>query len=541
MKLKSHLALSAIATSTVVVITVLCAIYFLLQNQYQQGLQERGIELAKVLAHDGNIVAAVNLANEDREQDIVDYIEAIRAQTDASYIVVVDNQGLRLSHPNRERIGKHFIGADIEPTLQSGLIHSSEAKGSLGLAIRNFVPLMQNGQVIGAICVGYLSEKTSRIVMAQYREIGLMIGLVYVIAITMTLLILYKMRRTFLDYQPEEIVAKFREHELILDSIRDGIIAIDQDLSVTTLNRSATLLLPSIAQREQQKLKLGDFAPTLAHLVLENRGRYHQGEFSLGQTQYRAHLYPIYRTKQLTGHVVVFFANLKTSELEKELMYLKNYAQLLRSKTHEYSNKLNTLSGMLQLKNYQQAVSFIQQESDNYQAIVNHIVHYVQDSAIAGLLLSKFNKASDMGVDFSLDSDSRLGQYPKLVTDKLITIIGNLIDNALLAAWQQRDKHSPQVSVYLSDRGQHLLVEVADSGAGVDSAIAKQILDFGVSTKQAGSAGDEQHGVGLYLVHQLVNFFSGSLEWERSEAHGNEAVSTVFSVYLDKQILNQYD
>lgn len=541
MKLKSHLALSAITTSTVIVITVLCAVYFLLQNQYQQGLQARGIELGKVLAHDGNIIEAVKRANAEQDHDIVHYIEAIRSQTDASYIVVVDKDGFRLSHPTVERVGKHFIGADIEPTLETGLIHSSEAKGSLGLAIRNFVPLMQNGQVIGAICVGYLSEKTSRIVMAQYQQIGLMIGLVYVIAITMTLLILYKMRRTFLDYQPEEIVAKFREHELILDSIRDGIIAIDHDLRVTMLNRSATLLLPAIAQHEPHKMKLSDFAPSLAHLVLEQHGRYCQGDFSLGQTSYRAHLYPINRTKQQTGHVVVFFANLHTSELEKELMYLKNYAQLLRSKTHEYSNKLNTLSGMLQLKNYQEAVNFIQQESDNYQAIVNHIVHYVQDSAIAGLLLSKFNKASDMGVAFALDSDSRLGQYPKLVTDKLITIIGNLIDNALLAAWQHRDHNSSKVSVYLSDRGQYLMVEVADTGAGIDVTVAKQILDFGVSTKPTSVTGDQQNGVGLYLVHQLVNFFSGSLEWERSEASGNEPATTVFSVYLDKKVLNQYD
>ncbi len=535
MKLKSYLALSAMVTSTVILVTVMTAIFFLLQNQYQQGLQARGLELGKVLAHDREILQAVLRANARQPHDIYQYIEAIRAQTDASYIVVVDAQGIRLSHPNLDLVGQHFIGADIEPSLVSGRSYSTEAKGSLGLAIRNFVPLLDGGQVIGAICVGYLSEKTSQIVMAQYQQIGVLIGLVFLIAMATVLLIVSKMRRTFLEFQPEEIVAQFREHELVLNSIRDGIIAVDDKLGIRTINRAAALLLPSLPARQGRvAAKLSDCVPALAHLVLEHPGRYHQGEFMLGQTQYRAHLYPIYRGKALTGHVVVFFAHLATSELEKELVYLKNYAQLLRSKTHEYSNKLNTLSGLLQLKNYQEAVSFIQQESDDYQAVVNHIVHSIHDSAVAGLLLGKFNKASDMGVTFRLDGDSCLDQYAKQVSDKLITVIGNLLDNALLAAWQARASREALVSIYLSDRGQYLIIEVEDSGVGIAPDIAEQILDFGVSSKP--EHGEQQHGVGLYLVHQLVNFFSGSLEWERSEQQ-----TTVFSVYLEKQVLNQYD
>ncbi|WP_456295110.1 sensor histidine kinase [Vibrio sp. AK197] len=531
MKLKNHLALSAITTSTVIVATVLTAIFFLLQTQYQQGLQARGIELAKVLAHDGKIVDAVQAVNQQQPADLYDYIEGIRAQTDASYIVVVDKNGYRLSHPNRERIGQHFIGDDMLPTLNQGITHSSEAKGSLGLAIRNFVPLIHGGEVIGAICVGYLSEKTTRIVMAQYQQIGFMIVLVYVMAITMTLLFLYKMRRTFLDYQPEEIVAKFHQHELILDSIRDGIIALDSNLSITTLNRSASLALPS-GTSVTIGTKLSDLAPALAHFVLEHSGGYHQATVAFGKTDYRVHLYPIHRGKTLTGHVVVFFANQSASEVEKELTYLKHYTQLLRSKTHEYSNKLNTLSGFLQMENYQQAVSFIQQESDDYQRVVNGIVHSVHDSALAGLLLGKFNKANDMGVDFQLDDHSHIEQYPKPVSDKLLTMLGNLIDNALLAAWQNRKQRSAQVNVSISDRGQLLKIEVEDSGAGIDHAVAEQIFEFGVSTKQ----GEEQHGVGLYLVHQLVTYFSASLEWDRSD---ND--TTVFSIYIDKQVLNQYD
>ncbi|MFZ6043950.1 sensor histidine kinase, partial [Vibrio natriegens] len=103
---------------------------------------------------------------------------------------------------------------------------------------------------------------------------------------------------------------------------------------------------------------------------------------------------------------IVFFANLEQRELASEVTYLKNYTELLRSKTHEYSNKLNVLSGMLQIGHHDEAVEFIQQETDSYQSIIRSIVTTVQDSAVAGLLLAKFNKAKDLGVTFSLDEDS---------------------------------------------------------------------------------------------------------------------------------------
>lgn len=225
--------------------------------------------------------------------------------------------------------------------------------------------------------------------------------------------------------------------------------------------------------------------------------------------------------------MIVFYANLNQDELEREIVYLKNYAELLRSKTHEYSNKLNVLSGMLQLGNFDKAVDFIQQETDSYQSIIRSIVTSVNDSAIAGLLMAKFNKASDLGVTFTLDEDTCLSSYEKSASEKLVTIIGNLIDNALLAAWQNRNQKPAEIQLYLSDRNQHIIIEVQDSGIGVPDEISDSILEFGVSSKQD----DQQNGVGLYLVNQLVDYFHGSIDWERTEQE-----TTLFSLYLDKQI-----
>jgi two-component system, CitB family, sensor kinase len=530
MKLKSYLTLSTVAATSSIVIVVTIAILYLLQASYQDGLKARGLELARVIAHDPYVIQAVELHNQNpNSYDIRDYIESIRQRTDASYIVVVDKSALRLSHPDPIRIGKHFIGDDIFPVLGHGGDYSSIASGSLGLAVRNFSAIEKNGKVIGAICIGYLSEKISSFIVQQRIKIGLLISIVYSLGLLGTVAFFHKLKKTFLDYEPEFIINKFREHEMIFDSIRDAIIAVDNDMSISMINDSAmkALSMGVLDRYDYMNYNLSRYSATLSHLVLSHQEHFHQGTFSIGKINYRANIYPIITNKKaLSGHVIVFFADLAPDEMEKELAYLKNYSELLRSKTHEYSNKLNVLSGMLQIGRYDESIDFIQQETDRYQSVINNIVLSIADSAVAGLLLAKFNKASDMGVKFIVDEDSSLSGYAKDISEKLVTILGNLIDNGLLAAWQNRDKVIPQLSVYISDRGNYIIIELEDNGAGIPPDIADTILDFGVSSKHS----DEQSGIGLYLVKQLVEFFNGSIDWERTEQH-----TTSFSIYLDKK------
>jgi two-component system, CitB family, sensor kinase len=529
MKLKSYLTLTTVATTSSIVIVVTIAVLFLLQNSYREGLQARGLELARVIAHDQIVIDAVSAHNQQQPNiSIQNYIESIRSKTDASYIVVVDANAIRLSHPEKNRLGKHFIGDDIYPVLNNGSEYSSVASGSLGEAIRNFSPIIADHQVIGAICIGYLSNKISDIIFHQHLQIGALIGLVYLLGIVTTVAFLLKIKRTFLDYEPEVIVNKFREHEMVFESIRDALIAVDSDVMITMINSSAVkaFSLGMGDKTDYINQPLARYSAALNHLILDSKGGFEQGEFAIGNTNYRVNSYPITTTKGLQGYAIAFFTHLDPNELEKEVIYLKNYAELLRSKTHEYSNKLNTLSGMLQMQRYEQAIDFIQQETDRYQSVINNIVLSVSDSAVAGLLLAKFNKASDMGVKYTIDLDTNLASYEKQVSEKLVTILGNLIDNALLAAWQNRQQQIPEIWVYLSDRSHYIIIEIQDNGAGIREDLVERILEFGISSK----ADDQQSGIGLYLVKQLVDYFEGSIDWERTEQD-----TTLFSIYLDKK------
>lgn len=531
MKLKSYLTLSTVATTSAIVVMVAVASLFFLRQSYQEGIEARGRELARVIAHDPFIIDAVIEQNRGSlVKRVQSYVESIRSRTDASYIVVVDKQAIRLSHADPKKVSHHFIGDDIYPVLENGSEYSTVAEGSLGLAIRNFVPITADGKTIGAICIGYLYEPTLAIIVRQLLNIASLIGVVYLLGIVATIAILYKVRRTFLDYEPEVIVNKFKEHELILDSIRDALVAVNANMTISTINNSAVRLLARGAQDKEDIIgfPISRLCASLGHLIIEGNKSYTQGHFHLGKAQFHASIYPIITANGLVGHVVIFFPELTQNDLEREVSYLKHYAELLRSKTHEYSNKLNVLSGMLQLGKYQESIDYIQQESDRYQSVINQIVTSVNDSAVAGLLLAKFNKSSEMNISFTIDADTHLDGYSKDISEKLVTIIGNILDNALLAAWQNRAQIQPELVIYLSDRTQFLIIEIQDTGAGIPQELSDSILDFGVSSKQS----DEKSGIGLYLVKQLVDYFSGSIDWERTESN-----TTLFSIYLDKDAM----
>lgn len=527
MKLKSYLAITTIATTSAIGVVVTAAILLLLKSSHQEGFEARGLELARVLAHNPVVINAVDAKNNQRDYELQTYIENIRMSTDASYIVVVDKNAMRLSHPVEDKLGKHFIGDDIYPALTKGKEYSSIASGSLGEAIRNFTPIRFNGEIIGAICIGYLSERTGQLLLKKLSNFGLLVAAVYLLGVGTMMAFVYKLKRTFLDYEPEFIVNKFREHELVFDSIRDAMISVDSDMKITTINESAIRMLAIKTPDRYEYINnpLSNYSLSLSHLVLAKPGQFHQGQFDIGKLQYRANIYPINTGKRQRGHAIVFFADLEQNQLEREVNYLKSYTEILRSKTHEYSNKLNVISGLLQTERYQDAIEYIQIETDQYQSVLGSIVLSINDSAIASLLLAKFNQASKLGVKYTVDVDSSLSSYEKNTSEKLVTIIGNLIDNALLASWQNRNQRLPEVTIYLSDRNQHIIIEVEDSGAGVPDDIAEHILEFGVTSKES----EEQSGIGLYLIKQLVNFFHGSIDWERTEQQ-----TTLFSIYLDK-------
>lgn len=229
---------------------------------------------------------------------------------------------------------------------------------------------------------------------------------------------------------------------------------------------------------------------------------------------------------QITGAVASFRNRSELFEVTQELSRVKEYAEVLRSQTHEYSNKLHLISGLIQLESYQEAIQFISSELDAHVSHTRFILQEVPDPLIAGLLLGKLNQANERKIELKIDPESNFREIPAAIDRaQLIVILGNLLDNAMDAVWAP-GAFAQEITIFLLDMEEVLLIEVEDRGPGISREHAERVFELGFSTKQ-----QPNHGYGLHLVQQAVSKLHGNITHT-----GNPAGGTIFTVTLPKEV-----
>ena len=251
---------------------------------------------------------------------------------------------------------------------------------------------MDNNAIIGAVSIGYLDQSTTQLLLNYYFEGTLWLGLIYIIAIVLTLALISKLKRTFLRYEPEEIVQRFKEHHLLLTNIREGIIAVDKQHRVTAINEAASgWLAPERQVQSLINLPLSELSQGLCHLISDSLASRYKHSTTIGRHDFAVSLYPLNTEADQSGYLIVLNHEQEMSELERELTRTTAYANQLRSKTHEHNNQLNVISGLLQSNRIQEAINYLQTESDAHQQLLGNLVRNIENSPVAGMLLAKYN------------------------------------------------------------------------------------------------------------------------------------------------------
>ncbi|QFI55523.1 ATP-binding protein [Aeromonas simiae] len=517
MKLRHQLVFLSLCFSLLLLLILGGLLALFIRHLLESNLEEKGSDLARLLAADQRIEQAL-LRGAD--PTLRDYVQALCRRTDAAYMVVTDRHALRLSHPSPELVGQRFRGEDIWPALFERRSYCSKDQGTLGPAIRCFAPVIgADGQTLGAVAVGYLMKT----VEGTYRDrLALLLWAILAVlgaGLLLAAAMQRRLRRTLLDLEPETIARRFAQQELVLESINEGIIALDGEGRVSMLNSAACyqLRLPQPGRYAQLGCRLEALAPELARGLADGAVETH---FSVHGDAFVGRWQPITGG---AGWLFIFTRPEAAGTLAVQVTHLRQYAELLRMQTHEFANKLSSLSGLLQLGHVNEAVELIQREHDEHQSLLQSLLHAIHDKPVAGLILGKFSRARELGVHLELDEGSALEECPPWLSADLITFIGNLLDNGIRAARANREQVMPRVLLSINDAGRRLVIEVEDSGEGVDEALADHLFDYGVS-RQSGD-----HGVGLYLVKETAERLGGVIEWRRTAAR-----TTLFGIYLDK-------
>lgn len=507
------LMVSAIIASVLLVVFALYSVQ--ITRATRDDVKDTALGIARTLADSPEIQRGLM---QSPQADIIHPIaKAVTQRNDLLLTVVTDMRGIRYSHPNEALIGLHFIGNDLEPALE-GKENVSVNRGALAEALRVFTPVYdsQHDQ-IGVVVVG-ISLKKVEDQIARGRLNALWTILFSIFMSSMAIWGLVRvLKRILFGLEPYEISALFEQRQAMLQSLREGVLAVDIHGRVTMINHAAReiLLLPSGKQTENTS------EPLLANLrEVSKTGIARQDqEISCNGRLLLCNMVPVKSQNRVIGAISTFRDKTEISQLMQRIDGMVNYVDALRSHTHEFMNKLHVILGLLHMKRYDKLEEYIIQTAHNYQTDIGTIQSKVKSPVVAGFLLGKINRAKEAGVTLTLADESLI---PDTASEEqvavLITALGNLIENALDAMAGQQEG---EIGLLLHYQNGWLSCEVSDDGPGIDPTQLEAIFTKGFSTK------GENRGVGLFLARQQIHNLGGDITVE-----SEPGVFTQFFVHI---------
>ncbi|MFT5807748.1 MAG: two-component system CitB family sensor kinase [Moritella dasanensis] len=497
-----------------------------LKHWEEQDSGNNALGIAKFLSTSPCVIKAIETNNPALIKNKIEYL---RASVNAAFIVVGNKDGIRLSHPIDARIGKPMKGDDNDRALKQGLSYISVAEGSLGRSVRGKTPIIDaEGNIVGVVSVGYLL--TSIESKADHFLIFLLIMIVLVVLTNAVIsnFTAKKFQNAIFGFEPEEFGRLYMELEVTLSTIKEGVVSIDANGNLRSINRSACDIFKVNAE-DVLNQKMDAVLPenNLTDILTSKVSEYNVEMMIKGQAIV-ANRQILIVDGQVVGAVSSFQLKDEISELTKQLSQVREYSDLLRSQTHEHSNKLNTISGLIHLGKNDEVLSLIGQETERYQHLIQFLREAIHEPMIAGVLLGKSERARELGLLLEIDDGSQLLALPAHIrAEDIVTVIGNFIDNGFDACISSNTpKSEKKVTVSLSDFGDEIIIEVEDNGCGLPKNIAQaELIKQGVSSKS-----ESNRGVGLHLVNQIISQYNGQLIMESINNKG-----TRMTVYLPKQ------
>lgn len=486
----------------------------------REQIGQKALEVAEAVAINQQIRTGLLARDAAAVQPVA---EAIRRATGAEYVVVGDKDEIRFSHPDPEKIGQRFVGGDLGPALREGRAYASEAVGTLGPSLRGIAPLRDDaGAIVGFVAVGYLISNIDSMIHDKQLEILSYVGIVLIFGVFGATIIARGLKEAIMGLEIHEIAALFHERNAVIGAIREGIIAVNGEGMLSFVNSAARKYLGDDFDKNLKGRPLKDVcsSPDLAR-ALESGEKVLDREMVLLNRPMIASILPL--GPESGGLVASFRPKDELDRLARELSHAQEYSELLRAQAHEYSNKMHTIAGLLQLGAQQEALDLVINEASGYQLLIRNLAEAVPDPVIAGVILGKYNRACELKIALEFDGQNSFADLPpELEREPLVTILGNLIDNAFDAV--RESDRPPLVKLYLTDLGPDLIIEVEDSGPGVAKEVAETLFNSGVSTKKGSG-----RGTGLALVKRAVEGLGGEITYSDGELGG-----ALFTVIIPK-------
>ncbi|WP_256726103.1 sensor histidine kinase [Streptomyces sp. MNU77] len=458
------------------------------------------------------------------------YAERVREDTGIAFVTIMDTGRVRWTHPDEEQIGDTFLGNTAKAL--RGQTFTETYTGTLGPSIRVVTPIRDDGRIVGLVSAGITVDRVSSQVRDQLGALALAAGGALALGGIGTYVINARLRRHTHGMNAAELSRLHDYHQATLHAVREGLLMLDGRRRIALINDAGRELLGLEPDAEAVGRTVDELA-----LPAPLTGALLASEARVDELHLTAERVVVVNTRPVVGGerrgtVVTLRDHTELQALSGELDSERGFTQALRSQAHEAANRLHTVVSLIELGRVEEAVDFATAELELAQVLTDRVVGAVEEPVLAALLLGKAAQGHERGVELVLAEDSLIDDGalpPSLAQRDLVTILGNLIDNAVEAASDGSDDGSgavpspraaggptgrAQVTVTALADERELLLRVADTGAGIGPEEADEVFRRGWSTHGTG------RGLGLALVRQAAHRNGGTVELDRGPDGG---------------------
>lgn len=452
--------------------------------------------------------------------ELIDYLDDLVAETpDLDIVTIADADSIRLYHVIHERIGLHFVGGDQGRVLE-GESYFSDAVGTMGLQRRYLHPVREtDGRVIGFVIASAtmdsLQELRSSITMAYAKLAAILLPAALLLSWAMTLFL----QKMLLGFGPEELVRSYLTQHEMLNNLSEGVISVGPRGEIQLVNKAAEEmlgqsgeLLEGVALDDVVRTQTGGSLFTATRVTVPT-----------SRPNVLACCVPLEKNGIRTGTTLILTDKTEAMRSAEQLNGTRHIVSALRASTHEFMNKLQVISGLLQMDRIQEALDYIGAISTSHTKGSAQILQYIQNPNVAALLLAKLNHMKELDIELTLLKNSSLPEHSLyLSTADLVTITGNLLENAIEAISASCKENSRSIVVQITEDDTGLMLMVSDSGVGIPPELLERIYDWEFSTKA-----HEGRGTGMALVKDIVTRRRGSIEVD-SEVDAGTTFTLIF-------------
>lgn len=455
------------------------------------------------------------------------YLDSLKVSLDnIDVISVVNSDNVRLYHSNHDLIGTHYDGNLPDFQKAQKMYYTVNETGPSGAQRRAYAAVHdKNGNYIGFVMAILLTSNIN----AQTFHIFLIFTLITFAAIFFELIISAELsnsiKKSLNGYEPDVFSAMFKIRDNVLESLNEGVAAVNKEGIIQFANQSAANMLGVQNAKQLIGTPFSDclndsFAKSV---IATGKKEFNIRAHGLENANILIDCVPIKHNGEIVGAAAILHNREEYTLLMEDLAGTRFLVDSMRANNHDFTNKLHVILGLIQMEMYDEAVSYIENISIVQRETISKIMSVVDEPSVAALLIGKSARASELNIKFVLKDNSCYSKKDlPLSSEILITIIGNLIDNAY-DAMNVESKRTKQLIFGIYSHPDNILITVEDTGSGISKENMNRIFEKGFSTK-----GDNR-GTGLFCVKELVEGIGGVI-YAKSE----ENVGTVFTVKISK-------